>query len=91
MKVDSFESKSCCGGKVFTFKMDKPITQSLLEQIKNLGFTEQKHFTKSGILYVDSPSLIVTGPFGATKLQIKCRQKNCDENVNNFKALLIGL
>ena len=90
MKVEKFVVQACCNRKQIVFKLDRPIDQTLLEALKNNGFTEAAHFTKAGMLYADSPELIVTGPFGNNRLNAKCKKEaECDQILNDFEALLV--
>jgi len=88
MKIEKFAVPACCGRITFIYKLDKGISKDFLASLIGIGFTELAHFTKSGILYVESPELIVTGPFGADRIQIKCRVANCQEKLSNFEALI---
>jgi hypothetical protein len=89
MKVERLVVTGCCGKKQVVFKIDRPLTVSLLEVLKNNGFTEHAHFTKAGMLYVDNQALIISGPIGIDKLNVKCKQENCDQFLNDFEGLLI--
>jgi len=59
-----------------------------IQALVNLGFKEALHFTKAGILYVDNNELIVTGPIGSDRLQVKCKISDCTQKVNDFEVLL---
>jgi hypothetical protein len=59
-----------------------------IKELVKLGFTESEHFTKAGILYVDNLDLIVTGPIGSDRLQVKCKINDCEQKVNDFEVLL---
>jgi hypothetical protein len=89
MKVEKFVIVACCGRKQISFKLDRPVDQALLEVLKSNGFTEAAHFTQAGLLYADNPDLIVTGPFGADKINAKCKKADCDQILNDFEALLL--
>lgn len=89
MKVERFLIQACCNKKQIVFKLDKPVGQGLLDVLKSNGFTEAPHFTKAGMLYADSPELIVTGPFGGDKLNVKCKKADCEQILNDFEALLV--
>lgn len=89
MNIERFTIQACCGKTSLIFKTDQPITQNLLTFLVNAGFVEAAHFTKAGILYVDNPDLIITGPFGSDKLQVKCKVKDCEQKVNDFETLLL--
>lgn len=89
MKVERFVIQACCGRKQIVFKIDRPLDLTLLDVLKSNGFTELPHFTKAGMLYADNMDLIVSGPIGMDKLNVKCKKENCDQILNNFEELLI--
>jgi hypothetical protein len=91
MKVERFKIKICCGKQGVVFKTDQPVTKQVLNSLVKLGFKESEHFTKAGILYVDNPDLIITGPIGSDKLQIKCRIPDCEEKINKLEKLLLNI
>jgi hypothetical protein len=88
MKIERFTIQSCCGKTSLILKIDRPIDMKLLSFLVANGFSELNHFTKAGILYADSSELIVTGPIGSDRLQIKCKKVDCTQLLNNFEALL---
>ena len=91
MRVEKLTVQSCgsCGGnKQYSFKIDRPIATPLLEVFIKYGFVEAKHFTKVGLLYVDSDDLIVSGPMGKNRLNVKCKKSDCDQILNDFENLL---
>lgn len=88
MKVEKFTVNACCGKTSVIFKTDEPLAKKHLESLIRLGFIEHAHFTKAGILYADNKDLIVTGPFGSDKLQLKCKNAACNQKVNEFEELL---
>ncbi len=88
MKVERFTIQACCGRTSLIFKTDQPLTTGHLASLVALGFKEAPHFTKAGILYVDNPDLIVTGPIGSDRLQVKCKVADCQQKINDFEVLL---
>ena len=88
MKVDRFTVQSCCGKTSLILKTDRPIDKKLLEFLVSKGFIEFGHFTQVGILYADSSELIVTGPIGSNRLQVKCKKTDCALILNDFEVLL---
>lgn len=88
MKTERFTSKSCCGATSVILKIDCSISSSLIDYLKSIGFKEEEHFTKVGILYVTNSEFILTGPIGSNKLQIKCRKKDCNQKLNDVELLL---
>jgi hypothetical protein len=88
MQIERFTVQACCGKTSLIFKTDRPIFASDIQALVNFGFTEAKHFTKAGILYVDNSDLIITGPIGSDRLQVKCKIADCDQKLNDFEVLL---
>lgn len=88
MKVERFSVQACCGKTAIIFKTDQPITQEVINKLIQLGFKEQPHFTKAGILYADNPDFILTGPIGQDRLTVKCKHAECTEKLNNLEVLL---
>lgn len=37
---------------------------------------------------MDNLELIITGPFGSNKLQVKCKKADCTQKLNDFEELL---
>jgi hypothetical protein len=89
MKVTRFTVQACCGSKSIIFKTGEPLTVKFLNILKAAGYREAEHFTKAGILYADNSDFIVTGPFGSDRLQVKCRQADCDQKLNDFEEFLL--
>jgi hypothetical protein len=89
MKVERFVVQACCGKKQIVFKIDRPLNVSILEVLKSNGFTEALNFTKAGMVYADNLDLIVSGPIGGDKLNVKCKKEDCEQILNDFEALLI--
>jgi hypothetical protein len=90
MKVERVVVQPCkCSGPHIVFKIGRPIDKALLEFLKSNGFTEAANFTQAGLLYADNLDLIITGPFGANKIQAKCKKANCDQIFNDFEELLV--
>jgi hypothetical protein len=88
MKAERFDVKACCGKTSIIYKIDEPLSKKHLEALIRLGFKEHTHFTQAGILYADNLDLIVTGPFGSDKLQLKCKNAACNQKTNEFEVLL---
>ena len=91
MRVEVFKILACCGKESTIFKTDKPLTKGHLSDLVKLGFIEQAHFTKAGILYATNVDFIVTGPLGSDKLQVKCKSKDCSKKLNELEDLLLQL
>lgn len=87
MKTERFTVQACCGKTSVILKTSDPLTIEHLKSLVELGFNEAKHFTQAGILYADNLDLIVTGPFGSDRLQIKCKNANCEQKIADFEVL----
>lgn len=88
MKTERFTIKACCGRTSLILKTDQPLTKEHLSSLVKLGFVAAEHFVAAGILYATNSDLIVTGPFGSDRLQIKCKIADCSQKINDFEVLL---
>ena len=88
MKVERFVVQACCGKTAVIFKVDQPLTKDHIAKLVTLGFRDQEHLTKAGILYVDNPDFILTGPIGSDRLTVKCRHADCTQKLNDLEVLL---
>ena len=91
MKVERFSTQTCtsCGQIALVFKLSSILSKDFLPLFVANGFSEVKHFTKSGILYIESLKLMVQGPFGSDKVTVKCKTNvDCEKYINDFETLL---
>jgi hypothetical protein len=88
IKIQRFVTKSCCGKTSVSFKLDRPVHKDFLPLFLSGGFTEDSKFTKLGIFYIENKDLIASGPFGSDKIQVRCKNKECQEKLNDFEKLL---
>lgn len=91
MKIERFSIQACCGRTSIIFKTDRPLNTLHISEFCKLGYTEHKHFTQAGILYVDNLDFILTGPLGSDRLQVKCKTANCEPKVNDLEKILLKL
>ena len=91
IKVERSTIPACCQQVTHIFVTDQPMTKEVLAKLVEKGFNEAKHFTEAGILYADNDALIVTGPIGSNKLQIRCKIRECEPKLNEFEELLSKL
>jgi hypothetical protein len=85
--VERYKTKGCCGTTSLSVKIDQTLSKDFLPLLREAGFTEAQHFTKAGLLYVENEYMVISGSFGQTLLQIKCK-KACDDSLNDFEKLL---
>lgn len=91
MNVEKHIIQSCCGKASVIFKTDQPLNKNHISNLVKLGFNENAHFSKAGILYVDNLDFIMTGPLGANRLQVKCKSANCEQKISGLEALLLQI
>lgn len=68
-------------------KLEGSISKELINYLSKY-FTELKHFTTAGIMYMQSKELILTGPIGSDSIQVQCRVKDCVESYQQLENLL---
>ncbi len=85
MNIERYKMETCCGKTALILKIDKTVTKEMLAKFVQMGFKEEAHFTKAGILYVTNSKFTITTPFGTTRLQIKCKSKNCDNDLASLE------
>lgn len=88
MKVEKFNIQACCGRTAIIFKTDQPLTKTHIEQLVAKGYVEATHFTQAGIMYVDNPDFILTGPLGSDRMTVKCKHAECNQKLNDLEELL---
>lgn len=88
MKIEKFHIQACCGRTAIIFKTDQPLTKDHVSKFIALGYRESAHFTQAGILYVDNPDFILTGPLGSDRLTVKCKHAECTQKMNDLEVLL---
>jgi len=88
LKILRHTSCTSCGGTSVAIQLDRPIMKDLLDKLVGMGFVEATHFTAAGLLYMEDMALILTGPFGSDRLQVKCKIQDCEKKINDLEALL---
>jgi hypothetical protein len=85
-------TKACCGGKGYVFELDSPVSKTVLSAFQEAGFTTAESYTRIGVFFVKKDGLTCNGPFGGTKMQVRCGgTANCsqllDHLENTFKMV----
>jgi hypothetical protein len=83
--TQKFNTKTCCGKILVTWKLGFQVTKELINYLSN-SFKEHNHFTKSGMLYMDNQSLVISGQLGSNSIQIRCKSKNCEQAMNDLES-----
>lgn len=68
----------------FNFSLDRIHLEYLLAQ----GYMEGKSYTNSGILYIEDFNLIAIGPIGSNRLQLKCKNSNCESSIDKLERII---
>jgi len=78
--------KSCCGSRGYVFELDAPLSKNALATFKQEGFTSSETYTRVGVFYVEKNGLTATGPYGGTKIQVRCGgSANCSQLLDNLE------
>lgn len=78
--------KSCCGSRGYIFELDAPLARTSLPEFKNAGYTCSETYTRVGVFHVEKNGLTATGPFGGTKIQVRCGgSANCAQLLDNLE------
>lgn len=86
--VTRYKVKECCGKSSASIKLDKPISMETIKFLSAYNFKELEHFTKNGILYLESKDIAISGSIGANIIGIKCKSSNCDESLDELEKIL---
>lgn len=54
----------------------------------SLGYREKKSYTNSGLFYIEGQDLIAVGAVGNNRLQIKCKNSKCWEELSKLEAII---
>jgi len=78
--------KSCCGGKGYIFELDTPISRESLTVFRQSGFKTSEVYSRVGVFFVEKNGLTASGPFGGTKMQVRCGgAANCSQLLDNLE------
>ena len=90
MKRHLTKSGCGCGSKSYVFELDAPISKKALPVFKQAGYNTSDVYTRVGVFFVEKGGMTASGPFGGTKMQVRCGgAANChlllDNLENTFK------
>lgn len=93
MKIKEYKGSACCGGKGETifYKIEKAVDQNFANYFINLGLQQADHLKKAGVIYVYNGEYTLSAPIGSTKLQYKCKLKECIEIKNKVENILLNM
>lgn len=88
VKRINIKSNCNCGKKQIILEVNYSFNISHLQLLINSGFSEIKSYTNSGILYIEDATISAVGPFGSNRLNINCKNVDCEKNIVNLENLL---
>jgi len=88
VKKIAIKSRCNCNKPQITLEVNFPFDKMHLQHFSNNNFLEMKSYTNVGILYIEDANLAAMGPFGSNRLQIKCKNDNCDASLANLESIL---
>lgn len=91
VKKTLLKSSCNCNKPQTLLETNFPFDKEHLVYFANNNFVEVKSYTKVGILYIEDANLVAIGPFGSNRLQIKCKNANCDASLANLENVIINI
>lgn len=88
VKRTLIKSSCNCTKPQVLFETSIPIEKKHLDYFINNNYIEGKSYTGIGILYIEDSNLVAIGPFGSNRLQIKCKNDNCDLSLSILENVL---
>ena len=80
---------SCkCQKSQTMFELDKPIEKEHLQLFQNTQFTQAPNYTRLGLVYLESGGLIAHGSIGSSRIQVKCKNNKCDNDIIQLEDIL---
>lgn len=70
--MERIQTKACCGGGGYTLILDVPINKRAISAFQSKGYRTSEVYTKVGVFFVEKSSVTASGPFGGTKIHIRC-------------------
>ena len=89
--MKKFTIKSCCGKSDIVIETNFPITKNIVDLFEREQFIASTNFIKNGIFKVESDGVIATCPLNSNKIQLKCKNNKCQEDIIKFENILLKL
>ena len=70
------------------FELDKPIEKQHLQLFQNTQFTQAPSYSRLGLVYLESNNLIAHGSIGSSRIQVKCKNNKCDNDIIELEEIL---
>ena len=81
-------SDACCGKKSIHLELDFPIMKDLIDVFMENKYITNSSYLQSGFFYIENNNLIGVCPFGSNKIQIKCKNTLCNEEIDNIENII---
>lgn len=88
IKRIQLKSSCNCGKSQLILEFNFPLEKEYLQKFVDNNFIESKSYTNLGILYLEDTNLVAIGPFGSNRLQIRCKNANCDNSLVILENIL---
>jgi hypothetical protein len=80
------QTKTCCGGGGHIFILDVPINKRSILVFQDSGYRTSDVYTRVGVFFVEKGGVTASGPFGGTKIQVRCgSSKNCPQILDELE------
>jgi len=88
MQIKKFTIKSCCGSTSALYKVGNTLNIDFMDKLQSLGFEIDPEFKKAGLIYAKNDKVIITATIGTTRLSIKSRKKDTEEDILYIENVL---
>ena len=82
------ESECKCSKSEIFLLLNFPLDFAYLQYFVAKGYKDKPSYTTRGIFYLDNKGFVVLGAIGSNKLQVKCRNSNCFEELDKLEAII---
>jgi hypothetical protein len=83
--------KCRCSKPSTVLEFNFSILKKHLSQLLVNNFLDNNSYTSLGICYVEDDNIVAIGPFGSNRLQIKCKNNNCEISIASLENMLRNL
>lgn len=78
----------CCSKKEIFLQLDFSLDIAYLAHFIALGYIGKQSYSNMGVSYLEGKDFTVIGPFGSTRLRVKCKNSNCLNSLEEFEAAI---
>jgi hypothetical protein len=80
--------KCRCSKPSTILELNFSILNKYLSQLLVNNFVANNSYTSMGICYIEDDNIVAIAPFGSNRLQIKCKNNNCESSIINLENIL---